>query len=206
MDKVCGARCSSEYQSGKQENRKMELVLATRNRHKAREFRELLGRDFSLIDLSSFPQISMPDETGMSFAENASLKASGISKHIDRLVIADDSGLEVDALGGAPGIFSARYAGENASDKENIEKLLSELDTRSIPAERRTARFRCVIAIAKNGRALGAVEGIVEGKIVDPPRGFDQTFAEMASEEKNKISHRAKAVTALREERRALKG
>jgi XTP/dITP diphosphohydrolase len=129
------------------------------------------------------------------------------------LVIADDSGLEVDALGGAPGIFSARYAGENAGDVPNVNKLLRELRKRNIATEKRSARFRCVIALAQNGKLLGVFEGFVEGKIVDPPRGsggfgydpifepkgFDQTFAEMAPEMKNKISHRGKAIAALRE-------
>jgi XTP/dITP diphosphohydrolase len=207
----------------------MDLLLATRNRHKSREFRELLSHDFKVIDLSSFPEVVIPDETGRTFEENASLKAVASSqdrpafaklrrgKHL--LVIADDSGLEVDALDGAPGIYSARYAGEKASDKENVLKLLGDLRGRNAPAEKRTARFRCVIALAKDGKVLGTVEGVAEGTIVDPPRGtggfgydpvfqpdrFEQTFAEMAPDLKNKISHRAKAIVALRQALRELK-
>lgn len=191
----------------------MDLLLATRNPNKTREFHELLGRAFDVSDLSSFPEIAIPEETGRTFEDNATLKAIAASKKLPSLVIADDSGLEVDALGGAPGIFSARYAGENAGHVPNVNKLLRELRKRNIAGEKRSARFRCVIALAQNGKLLGVFEGFVEGKIVDPPRGsggfgydpifepkgFDQTFAEMAPEMKNKISHRGKAIAALRE-------
>ncbi len=198
----------------------MDLLLATRNAHKTREFRELLGPGFDVIDLSSFPEIAIPKETGRTFEENATLKAIAASKQLPSLVIADDSGLEVDALGGAPGIFSARYAGENAGDVPNVNKLLRELRKRNIATEKRSARFRCVIALrfrcvialAQNGKVLGVFEGFVEGKIVEPPRGSggfgydpifepkgrDQTFAEMAPESKNQISHRGQAIAALR--------
>ena len=188
----------------------MDLLLATRNAHKTREFRQLLGAQFGVKDLISFPEIGIVDETGHTFAENAILKAVTVSKQLPGVVMADDSGLEVDALGCAPGIYSARYAGESASDRNNIDKLLGELRARN---ENRPARFRCVIALARNGKLLGTFEGVVEGKIVDlargtngfgydpvfQPNGFRETFAEMASELKNKISHRAKAVAALRE-------
>jgi XTP/dITP diphosphohydrolase len=191
----------------------MDLLLATRNPNKTREFHELLGRAFDVSDLSSFPEIAIPEETGRTFEDNATLKAIAASKKLPSLVIADDSGLEVDALGGAPGIFSARYAGENAGDVPNVNKLLRELRKRNIATEKRSAQFRCVIALAQNAKLLGVFEGFVEGKIVDPPRGsggfgydpifepkgFEQTFAEMAPELKNKISHRAKAIAALRE-------
>ena len=189
----------------------MDLLLATRNPNKTREFHELLEQAFDVIDLSSFPEIAIPEETGRTFEENATLKAIAASK-LPSLIIADDSGLEVDALGGAPGIFSARYAGENANSKENISKLLHELRAQNIATEKRSARFRCVIALAQNGKLLGVFERFVEGKIVDPPRGsggfgydpifepkgFDQTFAEMTPESKNKISHRGQAIAALR--------
>jgi XTP/dITP diphosphohydrolase len=201
----------------------MDLLLATHSAHKTREFRELLGHDFEVLDLSSFPEIAIPEETGRTFEENATLKAIAASqdrpafarlrrgRHL--FVAADDSGLEVDALGGAPGIFSARYAGENANARDNISKLLRELGARNIPAMKPSARFRCVIALARNGNVLGIFEGVVEGNIVDPPRGsggfgydpvfqpkgFEQTFAEMPPELKNKISHRAQAIAALRE-------
>jgi XTP/dITP diphosphohydrolase len=190
----------------------MDLLLATRNAHKRREFRELLGPGFDVIDLSSFPEIAILKETGRTFEENATLKAIAASKQLPSLVIADDSGLEVDALGGAPGVFSARYAGENAGDVSNVDKLLRELRKQNIATEKRSARFRCVIALAQNGKVLSVFEGFVEGKIVDPPRGsggfgydpifepkgFDQTFAEMTPESKNKISHRGQAIVALR--------
>jgi XTP/dITP diphosphohydrolase len=188
----------------------MDLLLATRNPHKTREFRELLGRGFNVKDLSLFPEIALPEESGRTFEENAALKAIAASQDRQSWVIADDSGLEVDALGGAPGIYSARYAGESASDRNNIDKLLGELRARN---EKRSARFRCVIALARNGRLLGTFEDAVVGEIVDPargtngfgydpifqPDGFEETFAEMAPELKNEISHRAKAIAALRE-------
>ena len=190
----------------------MELVLATRNQHKTREVAQLLGGEHRLIDLGAFPVTEMPDETEDTFAGNAVLKAMTVSKHRhvrDRLVIADDSGLEVDGLEGAPGIYSARYAGENATDLENVNKLLSEL---AIESRKRSARFRCVIALARNGSLLGTFEGSVEGKITDGPHGtngfgydpvfrpngYRETFAQMPSDLKNKISHRAMAIAALR--------
>jgi XTP/dITP diphosphohydrolase len=190
----------------------MDLLLATRNAHKRREFREVLGPGFDVIDLSSFPEIAIPKETGRTFEENATLKAIAASRKLPSLVIADDSGLEVDALGGAPGVFSARYAGENPGDVSNVDKLLRELRKQNIATEKRSARFRCVIALAQNGKLLGVFEGFVEGKIVDPPRGsggfgydpifepkgFDQTFAEMRAESKNQISHRGQAIATLR--------
>lgn len=193
------------------------LLLATRNANKTREFRELLGKDFDVHDLSFFDEMAIPKESGRTFEENAILKAVAASqdrrvqdRHL--LVVADDSGLEVDALGGAPGILSARYAGETASDKENIEKLLSELARRNAPLDQRSARFRCVIALARESELLGKFEGVVEGLIVDLPRGslgfgydpifvpngFDKTFGELPIELKNRISHRARAIRAFR--------
>ena len=189
----------------------MDLLLATRNQHKTKELRQLLGDDFAVSDLSSYPAIKMLDESGATFAENAILKAVSVSK--DRqlqnwFVIADDSGLEADALGGAPGIYSARYADKHATDSANIEKLVRELKN----VAKRSARFRCVIALARAGKVLGTFDGIVEGTIVDLPRGkhgfgydpifqptgFDETFGEMTSDLKNQISHRAKAIMVLR--------
>ena len=187
------------------------LLLATRNAHKTREFCEILGCDFTVRDLSAEPEAPAIEETGATFAENAILKALGISKRFPGLVVADDSGLEVDALGGAPGVFSARYAGRDATDAENITRLLSEL--RKFPnAEPFVARFRCVLAVTRDGELLNTVEGVVEGTIVASPRGsfgfgYDpifqptgsgKTFAELSPAEKNKISHRAEAIRALR--------
>src|SRR5229473_2429922 len=136
----------------------LRLLLATRNPNKTREFGELLGKDFEVIDLNSFAEVAIPEETGRTFAENAILKAIAASRELPSLVVADDSGLEVDALNGAPGIYSARYAGEETTDKANIDKLLTELARRNIPANQRTARFRCVIAIARDSKLLRTFE------------------------------------------------
>lgn len=207
-----------------------QLIIATRNAHKTREFGEILGGEFAVSDLSSvtdFPEIK---ETGKTFEENAILKAVTVSqgrqmvgasrcdartaqRAVPTHVVADDSGLEVDALNGAPGIYSARYAGDKASDQANVEKLLRELARQNVPASKRTARFRCVIALARDGRLLGTFAGTVEGVIVDPargrngfgydpifvPDGFDQTFAELPAKIKNSISHRGRAIARLRE-------
>ena len=203
------------------------LIVATRNAHKAREIQRILGPDFAVRDLSDYPQISKTAEMGKTFEENAILKAAAASKELPGLVIADDSGLEVYALDGAPGIYSARYAGQNASDKENIDKLLGELSRRAMwhnfascdsgagqVANLRhfaSGRFCCVIALAHEGELLGTFEGTVEGTIVerasgshgfgyDPifvPNGFGQTFAELPPKVKNRISHRTQATRAL---------
>ena len=194
----------------------VRLLLATRNAHKTREFAEILGKDFEVSDLSSVRDAPEIKETGGSFEENAILKALAVSQlrsASSGLVVADDSGLEVDALKGAPGIYSARYAGENVSDEANVDKLQRELSRQNLPASKRTARFRCVTALARAGKLLGTFEGTVDGVIVDlargrngfgydpifVPEGFDRTFAELPTEIKNKISHRAKAITRLRE-------
>ena len=196
------------------------LLLATRNTNKTREFRELLGEDFELIDLSSFAEIAILEETGRTFAENAILKAVGASQHRHLLVIAEDSGLEVDALDGAPGILSARYAGENATARDNIDKLLRELAGTEPDRMRRSARFRCVLALAHGGKLLGTFAGLVDGRIVDPPRGengfgydpifapdgFNKTLAELPAEVKNRISHRAEAIRAFRAGLPAVRG
>jgi XTP/dITP diphosphohydrolase len=186
----------------------MDLLLATRNQHKTREFAQLLAPNFTLRGLTSEHDLPEILETGRTFEENAVIKATAISKIFpDDVVIADDSGLEVDTLAGAPGIFSARYAGENASDWRNVEKLLRELQG----ASERSARFRCVIALAKNGKLVTTVAGEVAGTITKSPRGengfgydpifipegFEETFAELPSDTKNAISHRAKAVAEL---------
>ena len=182
----------------------MELLLATGNAGKAREIEQMLGRDFDVRAVD--PRV---EEAGKSFAENATLKAIALSRQ-DRqpLVIADDSGLEVDSLGGAPGIFSARYAGAGATDQQNIDKLLRALADR----KDRAARFCCVIAVARAGELLRTFEGTVEGVVVDLPRGsggfgydplfqpngFEQTFGELPLELKHRISHRGSAVRELR--------
>jgi len=197
----------------------MQLIVATRNAHKTREIQRILEPAFTVSDLSAHPQIPDIRETGISFAENAILKAVGASGHLPGLILADDSGLEVDALGGAPGIFSARYAGENATDKQNIDRLLGELARTRVDEIERSARFCCVIALARQGELLGTFEGIVEGTIIerarglhgfgyDPifvPRGFEKTFAELPAEVKNAVSHRAKAIRGLTAKLAALK-
>ena len=196
----------------------IELVVATRNRHKTSEIQHILGPEFRVRDLVAHPEVSEIPESGTSFEENAKLKARGASKQLPALVLADDSGLEVDALGGAPGIYSARYAGANATDGDKIDKLLRELARVRASDDRRCARFRCVVALARNGNLLGIFEGIVEGKIAneargdsgfgyDPifiPEGLKQTFGELPAKVKNTISHRAKAIRTLADRLRRL--
>ena len=189
----------------------IELLVATRNSHKTHEIQQILGSEFKVRDLAAHPEVAEIRESGTSFEENAKLKALATSRQLPALVIADDSGLEVDALGGAPGIYSARYAGANATERNKIDTLLGELARVRTTDDGRRARFRCVVALARNGNLLGACEGVVEGKIAnevrgdsgfgyDPifiPDGFEQTFGELPSEVKNTISHRAKAIRAL---------
>jgi XTP/dITP diphosphohydrolase len=196
----------------------IELVVATRNRHKTREIQHILGPEFRVRDLGAHPEVSEIRESGTSFEENAKLKALAASRQLPALVIADDSGLGVDALGGAPGIYSARYAGANATERNKIGKLLRELARVPATHHLRRARFRCVVTLARNGNLLGTFEGIVEGRIADEargdsgfgydpifiPDGFEQTFGEMPAEVKNAISHRAKAIRALADRLRRL--
>jgi len=183
------------------------LLIATRNRGKLQEFRTLLEElPLEPCDLNSFPAIGTVAETGDTFAENASLKAKEYARQAVVMTLADDSGLEVKALGGAPGVLSARYAGEGASDSERVQKLLSELS--NINDGNRAARFVSVVAIADaSGTILNVSRGVCNGAIVEAPRGtngfgydpifvpegFDQTFAELSSEIKNQISHRGRA-------------
>ena len=178
------------------------IVVATGNSHKVEEYKELLaGQDVELKSLKDYPGCPEVVEDGNSFVENASKKAVEVCRYCDVPTFADDSGLEVEALGGEPGIYSSRYADTDAA---RIEKLLKNLEGK----ENRRARFVCVIAIAFNGEVIETFEGEVKGVIVDAPRGtngfgydpvfqpdgYDKTFAEMTDEEKNKISHRANAV------------
>ncbi|HJW38755.1 MAG TPA: RdgB/HAM1 family non-canonical purine NTP pyrophosphatase [Candidatus Udaeobacter sp.] len=197
----------------------MQLIVATRNAHKTGEIQRMLGPTFTVNDLSAHPEIPDIRETGKSYEDNAILKAIGASRRLPGLIVADDSGLEVDALGGAPGIFSARYAGENATDKQNIDKLLVELAGTGAKETKRSSRFRCVIALARQGELVEKFEGIVEGTIVerarglhgfgyDPifvPHGFEETFAELPPGVKDTISHRAKAIRELTAKLAALK-
>ena len=190
------------------------LVIATGNSHKTAEFREMLADYAAIIDLSDPAFTDLPEiiEDGDTFADNSMIKSRTISKITDAYVLADDSGLEVDSLGGEPGVISARYSGENATDATNREKLLTTLAGKNFtdPADRR-ARFRCVLSLAKNGHILATWDGALEGTILDQeqgdggfgydpifqPEGFDQSLAQISSDEKNAISHRGRAVQAL---------
>ncbi|WP_457982388.1 XTP/dITP diphosphatase [Bacillus paralicheniformis] len=187
-----------------------EVIIATKNEGKVREFKAMLeprGYDVkSLLDIGYTPEI---EETGQTFEENAVIKAETISKETGKIVIADDSGLSVDYLGGSPGVYSARYAGEEKNDLANLKKLLKELE--GVEKEDRSARFRCALALCTPGQETKTVEGSVEGYITEEPRGTngfgydpvflvkdkDQTMAELSSDEKNKISHRAEALKKL---------
>ena len=177
------------------------IVVATNNRHKVDEYRQLLAdQKIELRSLADYPAYPGVEENGKSFAENASIKALSACKYCDVPAFADDSGLEVAALDGRPGIHSSRYA---PTDPERIAKLLGELKG----VADRHARFVCVIAIAVNGEVIETFEGEVKGRIIDEPRGSngfgydpvfvpdgtDKTFAELTQEEKNRISHRANA-------------
>ena len=177
------------------------IVAATANLHKVDEYRKLLeGQNVELKSLLDYPGFPGVEENGRSFIENAGIKALAACKYCDVPAFADDSGLEVEALDGRPGIYSARYA---PTDKERIAKLLDEMKGQT----NRRARFVCAIAIAINGEVIESFEGEIKGTIVDAPRGesgfgydpvfqpdgYDQTFGEMAPELKNRISHRANA-------------
>ena len=190
----------------------IDLLVATRNAHKTEEIQRILGPQFNVTDLAAHPEIPHIAESGTTFQENAILKAVAVSKRMPGFVIADDSGLEVEALGGAPGIHSARYAGMNATDQEKTDKVLEELTRAGATKNAPRARFRCVLALAYKGNVLGAFEGIIEGQIADRPHGshgfgydpifmpegFQQTFGELAPAEKNQLSHRARALERLR--------
>jgi len=196
----------------------VELVVATHNRHKTREIQHILGPEFKVRDLRAHADVSEIRESGTSFEENAKLKALAASKQLPALVIADDSGLEVDALGGAPGVYSARYAGASATDRDKIDKLLRELARVRATDDGRRARFRCVVALARNGHLLETFEGIVEGSIADEargdsgfgydpifiPEGLKQTFGELHTQVKKTIRHSAKAIRALADRLRRL--
>jgi XTP/dITP diphosphohydrolase len=186
------------------------LVLATYSAGKAREFRRLLGDvDVVLRDLRSFGNVVLPPEDGETYFDNAHSKALTVARATNLPAMADDSGLEVDALDGAPGVFSARFAGTTAADAERVALLLDCL--RDVPTSRRTARFRCVLVVAlPDGRTL-AQEGVCEGLLTMEPHGvsgfgYDPvffyppagcTFAQMLPDDKNAVSHRAKAIEGL---------
>ncbi len=186
------------------------VIIASTNQGKLKEFKELMkGLSVEVKSLKDFPEIGDIEENGASFAENAYIKAKAVFDATGCLSIADDSGLEVDALDGAPGIYSARYAGEEKNDTANNEKLLSEMNV--VSDENRGAQFHCaIVAIDQNGTRYDA-EGIVRGHILRAPQGengfgydplfyieeFGCTTAELSMDEKNKISHRGQAVRQI---------
>ncbi|MFJ7727139.1 XTP/dITP diphosphatase [Neobacillus sp. NPDC097160] len=187
-----------------------EVIIATKNPGKAREFEHIFAsRGIEVRTLLDFPEIPEVEETGMTFEENAILKAEAVSRALNKMVIGDDSGLMVDALEGRPGIYSARYAGEPKNDQNNTDKVLSELQ--GVPEGERTARFYCALAVAVPGQETRTVSGACEGRILEEHRGtngfgYDPVFyvpekgvamAELNADEKNSISHRANALKKL---------
>ncbi|MBI3406442.1 MAG: RdgB/HAM1 family non-canonical purine NTP pyrophosphatase [Acidobacteria bacterium] len=188
----------------------MKLLLASSNSGKLREYQSLAA--VSTVEMDLLPKFdSLPpfDESAPTFAENAAGKALHFSQFTDVPVLADDSGLVVPALGGAPGVNSARYAGPGASNSDRIRKLLGELRDKNVTDRR--ARFVCVVAIARNQHVLAVISDFVEGVLLDVPRGssgfgydpiflyepFGKTFAEIPREEKNRFSHRGRAFRKL---------
>lgn len=185
------------------------ILIATSNAHKTGEIREMMGTDWGVTDLRAHPDLILPEETGDTFEANAIIKAEAASATFkDMLVLSDDSGLEVDALGGQPGVRSARYSGEGATDASNRTRLKKELSALPGPF---SGRFRCCMALAKDGRVIQTFHGTVEGQLIaeeqgeggfgyDPlfvPQGFDQTFGVLPAETKNQLSHRARALAEV---------
>lgn len=187
---------------------RIPLLIATRNAHKASEFARILPPQFELRTLADFPGAPDPEETGTTFEANAAIKAESISAVFPGLVVSDDSGICVDALGGMPGVYSARYAGTHGDDEGNNRKMLAELGALPESARPFTARYVCAISVARGGKELACFVGTVEGQITlnpsgtggfgyDPlfvPAGYDCTMAEITAEEKNSISHRGEAL------------
>ena len=193
-------------------------MIATRNKGKIREIREALnGLDLRIYALSDFPNVPNIEEDGKNFTENALKKARFYSKYFEMMTVADDSGLEVDSLKGLPGIYSARYAGEGASSQANNQKLLSALE--GVPVSKRGAKFKCLLAMVSPDGKEAIAEGSCKGSIgfkEKGKRGFGydplfilpkngKTMAELSLEEKNKISHRGKALRKLRKLIKTLK-
>lgn len=183
----------------------MQIVLATHNKGKMSEINNLLSSSYEVLTLDHFPDIKEIPETGKTLKENAFIKARTVFEMTGLPSLADDTGLEVEALGGDPGVYSARYAGEQASYQDNCEKLLKNM--MRVPKENREAKFRTVIAYKDDNRELSC-DGSVKGEIVQSPKGsfgfgydsvfyyppLEKTFAELSEEEKNSISHRGRAL------------
>ncbi|OIJ10610.1 non-canonical purine NTP pyrophosphatase [Anaerobacillus alkalilacustris] len=189
-----------------------EILIATKNKGKIREFEELFSQfGFHVKSLLDFESVIDVVEDGLTFRDNATKKAETIAKLYNIATLADDSGLIVDALNGEPGVFSARYAGPNKDDRANMEKVLHELV--GVKESERGARFHCSLALSIPGQNTILVDGICEGKITYEPKGEngfgydpimyipqkDKTMAELSKEEKNEISHRALALKKLKE-------
>jgi len=190
----------------------LRLVLATKNQGKVRELQEMLrDTSFEVVSLAEYPEIPDVVEDGDTFLENAVKKAREIAAATGELTMADDSGLEVDYLDGAPGVYSARFAGEHGDSKANNEKLLKLME--GVPWEKRTARFKCVVAVATPDGKVETAEGVCEGIISTEPHGkegfgydplfyypeYQKTFAQLDGDVKNKVSHRGKAFEKARE-------
>lgn len=183
------------------------LILATRNPHKTGEIRAMVADRYEVLDATAFPEFPEIEETGTTFLENARLKAEGISREIDGWVLSDDSGLEVAALDGAPGVWSSSYGGEEGNHAKNNARLLAEMSGKS----NRSAKFCCTMVLARNGVAEADFTGEVQGSLVnalhgaggfgyDPlfiPNGHDKTFAELGDGIKNTLSHRARALAQV---------
>lgn len=183
---------------------KPRLIIATRNAHKTAEIRSMVAGCFEVVDATAFPDFPEIEETGTTFLENARLKALGISRRIGGWVLSDDSGLEVDALDGAPGVWSSSFGGEEGNHASNNAKLIAEMAGK----KNRSARFRCTMVLARDGAEVANFSGSVEGRLVDAlhgsggfgydplfiPDGHDRTFAELGDATKNTLSHRGRVL------------
>lgn len=193
------------------------VIIATKNSGKAKEFKKMFEPyKIEVKTLLDFPDFEDIEETGQTFEENAIIKAEAVSKQLNQMVIADDSGLIIDALNGRPGVFSARYAGVNKDDEANNEKVLSEL--MGLDQKDRSARFYCALAFANPGQETITVHGTCEGSILFERKGtngfgydpifqvseLDKSMAEITPDDKNRISHRAKALKELEHHMKAL--
>ncbi|MBP9853412.1 MAG: XTP/dITP diphosphatase [Candidatus Omnitrophica bacterium] len=188
-----------------------ELVVATKNKGKLREIKELLREfDLKITSLADYPNAPDIVEDGTTFRENALIKANIIAAYTNQLTMGEDSGLSVEALNNAPGIYSARYSGENATDEKNNQKLISEL--KGVPANKRSAKYHCCIALVDDEKIIDVVEGECSGFIATEPSGtngfgydpyflipkYNKTFGELDPSIKSQMSHRAMALQALK--------